>query len=259
MPSMLFLSKLVDLFSQPLCWIALLLLWALVVHRRRPARSRRINGVALALLLLMGWQPLPDLLLRALETQYGEIAPDADLHAYAGVVVLGGATESGRVAQAHSQPLITDAGERMTATVALFQHYPHLRFVYTGGEGMLLGSGPSEADRARQFFASLGASGPRMQYEALSRNTYDNVVMTAAMPGIDIQKPWLLVTSAWHMPRSMGVFRKAGWNITAYPVDFRTSESTPWTSYSLTDGPQRWQIGLHELLGLVSYRITGRL
>lgn len=256
---MFFLSKILALFTQPLGWVAALLVVATAMQRRNARRARRITFSALLLLLLIGWEPLPDMLLRYLETQYAEFASDADLHKYAGVVVLGGATESGRVSQAHSQPLITDAGERMTATVAMLQRNPHLRFVYTGGEGMLLGSGPSEADRARMFFESLGATGPRMQYEARSRNTYDNAVMTAAMPGIDIQKPWLLVTSAWHMPRSIGVFKKAGWNITAYPVDFRTSDSTPWTSYSLTYGPQRWQMGLHELLGLVSYRIVGRL
>ena len=256
---MFFLSKVLALFTQPLGWVATLLVLALFQRRQHAQRAKRLTFSALLLLLLIGWEPLPDMLLRHLETQYAEIAPDADLRNYAGVVVLGGATESGWVAEAHSQPLITDGGERLTATVAMLQRHPHLRFVYTGGEGMLLGSGPSEADRARKFFESLGATGPRMQYEAQSRNTYDNAIMAAAMPGIDIQKPWLLVTSAWHMPRSMGVFKKAGWNITAYPVDFRTSDSTPWTSYSLTYGPQRWQIGLHELLGLVSYRITGRL
>lgn len=256
---MFILSKFISLFAQPLGWVAVLLLWALIGCRNDRWRAMRTTGAALVLLLAIGWEPLPDMLLRTLETQYSEMAPDADLHAYVGVVVLGGATESGRMAQAHSQPLITDAGERMTATVALFQHYPHLRFVYTGGEGSLLGGGPSESDRARHFFENLGASGPRMQYEALSRNTYDNAVMTAALPGVDIRKRWLLVTSAWHMPRSMGVFERSGWDITAYPVDFRTSESTPWTNYSLLNGAQRWQLGLHELLGLTSYRIMGRL
>jgi uncharacterized SAM-binding protein YcdF (DUF218 family) len=84
-------------------------------------------------------------------------------------------------------------------------------------------------------------------------------VLTAQLPGIDIKQPWLLVTSAWHMPRSMGTFVTAGWNVTAYPVDFRTAPSTPWTAYSLKDGARDWQLALHELVGLLAYRLAGRL
>ena len=119
-PAMIFLSKFLGLFTQPLGWVAMLLLWAFASHRRHPGRSRRMTGGALVMLLAIGWEPLPDMLLRALETQYPEIAPSADLQAYAGVVVLGGATESGRLTQAHRQPLMNDMGERMTATVAMF-------------------------------------------------------------------------------------------------------------------------------------------
>jgi uncharacterized SAM-binding protein YcdF (DUF218 family) len=98
-----------------------------------------------------------------------------------------------------------------------------------------------------------------MRYEAVSRNTYENAVLTARLEGVDITQRWLLVTSAWHMPRSMGTFVKAGWNVTAYPVDFRTAPVSPWTDYALTTGIHHWQLALHEYLGLLSYRITGRL
>jgi uncharacterized SAM-binding protein YcdF (DUF218 family) len=94
--------------------------------------------------------------------------------------------------------------------------------------------------------------------EDRSRNTFENAVLSAAMVGVDVKKPWLLVTSAWHMPRAMATFEKAGWNVTPYPVDFRTGHSTPWTDYSLSDGAAKWQLVLHELLGLWVYQLTGR-
>lgn len=56
----------------------------------------------------------------------------------------------------------------------------------------------------------------------------------------------------------MVTFQKAGWNVTAYPVDFRSGKDTPWTRYSLASGVRKWQIALHELLGLLSYRLAGR-
>jgi uncharacterized SAM-binding protein YcdF (DUF218 family) len=256
---MFFLSKILALVTQPLHWVIVLLLLSLLTLQRTPMAGRRLLWAGLSVLLLMGWQPLPDLLIRELESQYAEIAPGTDLRAYVGVVVLGGATEPGRVAVAHAQPLFNDAGERLTAPVALLQRNPQLRVVYTGGEGDLLGTGPSEAERAKGFFMSMGLPAQRVEYEAVSRTTHENAVLTAQLPGIDIKQPWLLVTSAWHMPRSMGTFIKAGWNVTAYPVDFRTAPSTPWTAYSLKDGARDWQLALHELVGLLAYRLTGRL
>jgi len=256
---MFFLSKILALITQPLGWVALLMLLALVWLRSKPRRAQRLLASALVLLLLTGWLPLPHALIRQLEVQYPEFPPQADVRDFVGVIVLGGATESGYIAQAHTQPQVTDGAERMTATVALLQRNPALRMVYTGGEGELLGTGPSEAERARGFFESLGASGHRMRYEAVSRNTFENAVLTAKLDGIDITQRWLLVTSAWHMPRAMGSFQKAGWNVTAYPVDFRTAPSTPWTEYSLRSGVAQWQLVLHELVGLLAYRLAGRV
>jgi uncharacterized SAM-binding protein YcdF (DUF218 family) len=256
---MFLLSKLLALFTQPLGWVAGLLLLALVSSRRQPKRAQRLVTAALVLLMLIGWLPLPNYLLQHLEAQYAEMAPNTDVSGYTGAIVLGGATENGYIAQTHTQPLLNDGAERMTTAVALLKRYPKMHVVYTGGEGELLGIGLSEAERARVFFDSQGATSQNLQYEDRSRNTYENAVLTSQLSGIDITKKWLLVTSAWHMPRSMGTFVKAGWNVTAYPVDFRTAPNTPWTEYSLSQGAGHWQIALHELVGLLAYRITGRL
>lgn len=256
---MFFVSKILVLLTQPLAWVALLMGTSLVCQRRYPRMARRSLVAALSILLVMGWQPLPDALLRHLEAQYPEIPASTNLSGYTGLVVLGGATASGRISQAHLLPQVGDGAERLTASVAALMRYPNLRMVYTGGEGELLGSGPTEADRARLFFEDLGAKGPLMQYEAASRNTYENAVLTAQLHGIDKTQPWLLVTSAWHMPRAMATFQKAGWNVVAYPVDYRTGKHTHWAEYSLRGGADKWQMLLNELIGLVAYRITGRL
>ncbi len=254
---MFFASKLFDLLTQPLTWVATLLFASLLMPRRA-SLNRRLVLAALALLLLMGWLPLPDRVLRYLESQYAEMPPAADLRGFAGIVVLGGSTESGHIAQAHSQPLLNDAAERMTAPLAMLRQNPHLHMLYTGGSGELLGNGPSEADRARVFFESQGVAANRVTYEGRSRTTHENAVLSAQIPGMDTTRRWLLVTSAWHMPRAMDTFSRAGWNVTAYPVDFRTGASTPWTAYSLSEGARRWQLALHELVGKVAYRLIGR-
>lgn len=256
---MFVLAKILDLVSQPLWWVVALLLASLLWSTRKPVRAKRLLAASLVLLVFIGWYPLPDVLIHHLEQQATEIDPQANLSGYAGAIILGGATESGHVAQAHTQPLLNDAAERITAPVAMLRRNPHLQLVYTGGEGAFLGSGPSEAARAQQFYASIGLSDTQVQYESVSRNTYDNAVLSAQLPGIDTKQRWLLVTSAWHMPRSMATFRKAGWNVTAYPVDYRTADTTRWMQYSLRQGVDHWQLVLHECLGLAVYWATGRL
>jgi uncharacterized SAM-binding protein YcdF (DUF218 family) len=218
----------------------------------------RLGWLAFSVLLLQGWEPLPDLLLRQLEAQYPGPATAASLQSYAGVVVLGGALEPAYVWKGHGQVALNDAAERMTVAVALLRQYPHLRLLFSGGEGEWFAQGLTEADRARQFFASMGVAGPRLSYESASRTTYENAIFSAAVAGVGPTQPWLLLTSAWHMPRALATFRKAGWNVTPYPVDFRTGTATPWTEFSLANGAKKWQLALHEWVGLLAYRLAGR-
>jgi uncharacterized SAM-binding protein YcdF (DUF218 family) len=251
-------SKLLSFMTQPLAWVALLLLAALLCMTLRRRCGPKLVALALALLLLLGWEPLPDALLRPLETQSAAVPADASLQAYVGVVVLGGVMEPAYVWQGHAQPGLNDAAERMTEALRLLQRQPHLRLLFSGGEGELMADGTSEAERARIFFQHMGLDGPRMMYESASRTTYENAILSARLPGVDPAQPWLLMTSAWHMPRALATFRRAGWNVTPYAVDFRAGSQTPWSQYSLLRGSNKWQLALHEWVGWLAYRLSGR-
>jgi uncharacterized SAM-binding protein YcdF (DUF218 family) len=256
--AMYLLSKLLSFATQPLAWVVLLLLIGLLCMSARRQWGLALGWTALAVLILQGWEPLPDALLRQLETQQPGPAPGTSLQRYTGVVVLGGALEPAYVWQGQSQPALNEAAERMTMPVAMLQQYPHLRVLFTGGEGELFADGLTEADRAKIFFDSMGVAPERVLYESASRTTFENAVFSATVPGINRVQPWLLLTSASHMPRAMAAFRKAGWNVTPYPVDFRSGSRTPWTQYSLVRGAQKWHLALHELAGLLAYRLAGR-
>jgi uncharacterized SAM-binding protein YcdF (DUF218 family) len=254
-------SKLLSFLTQPLAWVSALLVLALWWLQRRPGAAQRTLLGALGLGLLVGWQPLPDALLRLLEDRYP--APAAvvagQLQPFVGVVVLGGALEPAHVWRGRDQVALNAAAERMTVPVALLHQHPNLRLLFTGGEGELWAHGLSEAARAGVFFTSMGVPTDRVWYEDRSRTTHENAVFSAAMPGVDKTQPWLLLTSAWHMPRALASFRAAGWNVTPYPVDYRTGSSTPWTEYSLAQGALRWQIALHEYFGWLAYRAVGMI
>ena len=252
-------AKLLAFVTQPLAWVMVLLALGLLTLRRRRRAATGLLWAALAVLVVLGWQPLPDYLIRELESRVPALPAHTDLSKYAGLVVLGGALEPAYVWAGHGQPALNGRAERMTAGLPLLQSYPQLQLLFTGGDDELLAQALTEAERARIFFTSMGVSPQRLVFESASRNTYENAQFSAALPGIDKTRPWLLVTSAWHMPRALATFAKAGWNVTPYPVDYRTGIETPWTRYSPEDGVEKWHLALHEYVGLLSYRIAGWL
>jgi len=256
-----YLSKLTVLLWQPLTWVALALLVGvalLFLRGEGPRRwGRRLCASALLLLLLIGWHPLPDAMVRALEDRYEP--PAGDLSAYAGMVVLGGAF-GGDDGRDHGQPILGCAGERVVVPVPLMNQYPRMKLLFSGGNARLFPQRPqAEADVARAYFERMGTDMSRVLTESASRNTYENAMLSREVPGIDAAAPWLLVTSASHMPRALATYRKAGWNVTPYPVDFETVRGATWLSYSLLDGVNAWHLALREYLGYAVYWALGRL
>ena len=116
-----------------------------------------------------------------------------------------------------------------------------------------------EADFAGAFLDQLGVDPARMTYENQSRNTYENAVDSKKLAGDVTTAPWVLITSAVHMPRAVGVFREDGWNVIPYPVDYTTTGEEGWTlQFNLTGGIGQLRQGMHEFIGLAAYRLTGR-
>lgn len=253
---MFFASKLLSAFTQPLSWAVVLLLLALWWLPRRPVAARWALLVAIGLTALVGWMPLPNALLRSLESQYA--VPAGSLQPYVGLVVLGGDIDVPRGAHDSRRFVLSGGAQRMTVPVELQRQHPHLLILFTAGEIDPASVWNTSANPAQQFYESMGVPPERVLYERAARTTYENAILSAALPGVDKTQPWLLVTSAWHMPRSMALFRAAGWNVTPYPVDFRSGSHTPCTEYSLARGASRWQLVLHECLGLAAYAVAGR-
>ena len=224
----------------------LLALWWLP---KRPVAGRRALLAGIGISAVIGWLPLPDALLRHIENQYP--IPQGSLQRYVGMVVLGGAIGIPYGEQDVRRYTLDASAQRMTAPLALLREYPHLLMLFSGGQSDVIARETSVADAAREFYASMGVLPDRVLYERAARNTYENAVLSAKVPGVDTAQRWLLVTSAWHMPRSMALFQREGWNVTPYPVDYRTGSYTPWKNFSIAEGAQRWEMLLHEVVGLV--------
>lgn len=212
-------------------------------------------------LLGLGWlgavlaTPLAAWLALPLEERFPRApAPPARVD---GVIVLGGAVER-RLTLARGTPALNAAAERMTEAAALARRFPEARILFTGGSPGAP-TGKSEADVARDFFAGLGLDGARVLFEPRARNTWENALFSLPMARPRPGETWLLVTSAAHMPRAMGVFRRLGWQVVPWPVNFGTEPGAAgWADPPFTARLRMAEGAAREYAGLLAYRIYGR-
>jgi uncharacterized SAM-binding protein YcdF (DUF218 family) len=206
-------------------------------------------------LLVCGWSPLGDVLIRPLEQRFARAELDHG-GAIAGIIVLGGA-EDGRAEGAPELAGLNEAAERYTEAVLLARRLPEVRLIFSGGSGALLRKQAPEAETAGRLFVAFGVAKERLVLESQSRDTYQNAVFTARLLDPKPGERWLLVTSAWHMPRAIGCFRRAGFAVEAWPVDYRAAAGIRFND-TLPDGLRRVDFVLREYAGLLAYYLVGR-
>lgn len=171
-----------------------------------------------------------------------------------GVIVLGGPM-SGYLSHVHDQPALHDGSERLLALIELGRKYPHAKLVFSGGSGQPGQQTYKEADVAADMLTRLGFDTGRVTFERRSRNTWENALNSRALVDPQDGETWLMVTSAYHMPRALGVFRRAGWQVTPYPVDYRTDGRFAWRwRRSFLGGLAALELAAREFAGLAAYR-----
>lgn len=223
-------------------FIALLLRW-----RRLAAVLIGIVTVASAVLLLT---PVAQLALAPLENRFPEPVLPAHID---GMVVLGGAIDV-NISQARDQPTVNESAGRIVAAAMLARRYPDARIVLSGGAGWR--ERGDEADPTRDLLVSLGVPADRMVLETRSRNTFENATDSFALVHPAPGATWLLITSAFHMPRAVGCFRHAGWTVVPYPVDYRTAPGVR-GDYLFIGRLTLLELAVREWLGLAAYYEAG--
>lgn len=248
-------SKIFWFLARPENWVVALLLLAAIAFRRGRYRSGKAwLRAGIATILIVGILPVGEALLLPLEQRFPVRPPVA---APVGIIVLGGA-EDGRRTQATGLPEVSEAAERFLAGIALARTYPEALLIFSGGSGALLGEGASGADVAAEIFRESGVAAERVLLEGASRNTAENAAKTRDLVDTSLDGPWLLVTSAFHMPRAVGTFCAAGWqNIVPYPVDYRAVGEVS-LGWDLAGNLSTLDLAVKEWIGLFAYRLTGR-
>jgi uncharacterized SAM-binding protein YcdF (DUF218 family) len=256
------LTKILALLAQPSTMMALALFTGLMLMRRpnREKIGRRLAWGALVYLVVVGLVPVGNFLILPLEQRFASVPRPADGDKIDGIIILGG-FEDGWVTAGRGGLAVNESAERLTEGLRLALKHPEAKVVFTGGVGGLLSKDVEATGPVSRFLQDAGISADRIIVEGRSRNTYENAVFTR-----DIVEPkpgdrWYLVTSAYHMPRAMGLFRKAGFDVTAYPVDYRTRGPQDLTRLfeRIPSGHLRTDLGVNEWIGLMSYRLLGRI
>jgi uncharacterized SAM-binding protein YcdF (DUF218 family) len=228
---------------------------ALLPTRYR-ATGRRLVVASLILIAAIAFLPIGTFLSQPLEDRFPPWTPAQG--APAGIIVLGGAIDP-VLSAARGQIALNDEAERLTVAVKLARDYPNARIVFSGGNGDLIGGLP-EGKFAAEFFESLGLPSNRIAIENQSRNTFENAVYTKRVVAPKPGERWLLVTSAMHMPRAVGVFRQIGFPIVPYPVDYQTTGRLTLLRipFAPAGGIRLTDAAVHEWLGLCVYWMSGR-
>lgn len=250
------LSKLLWTIVQPLNLIVILvLLWPVLTRLGYRRAGVRVLQTALGILVTVTVLPVGQMLLIPLEDRFPR--PDPFPDQVAGIIVLGGAIDSD-ISDARGFPVFARPGQRMDEALALAQRYPQAKILFTGGSGDIVGPKIREAIYARRFLEERGIPAERVLIEDASRNTWENAANSFALVQPNPAENWLLVTSAYHMPRSVGIFRRVGWRVVPDAVDYRTQGALSIRGFELITRLNELDVALKEWIGLIAYSALGR-
>ncbi len=217
----------------------------------------RLLTVTVLVILLAAVLPFRSWLITPLENRFPVVRQLPER--VDGIIALGGVVNK-YITRARGQLSLGGAVERLTEFAALARRYPAARLVYSGGSGDLFRQDIKEADVLGPFLETLGLDPARVMLEDRSRNTLENATEIYKLVRPREGENWVLITSAAHMPRAVGVFRKAGWRVIPYPVDFNSTGEEPFKlSFNMVSGLGGLAGGLYSWVGMAFYRLTGKM
>lgn len=251
-------SKVFWLLVQPVS-LALLfgLLGLLLMFTRWKWTSRLAVLLSIGVLVVSAFTTLGYVLVRPLESAFQR--PATAPASVSGIIILGGGMDS-EINEVRGGYEFNRSGDRFTEGLRLAELYPGARLAITGGIGDIDQAGEPEAVAAERFFLDFGIAKERLILESDSRNTEENAQLTKALVSPKPGETWLLVTSAFHMPRSIGVFRTAGFEVVPWPVDYRGAgnETFAFTLHQPAENVTVTTLAIREWVGLAAYYLTGK-
>lgn len=253
------ISKLVGALVRFDTWIVLMLAMSMLALVRGRQRVAFALGVGLlSATITLSIFPIGSALLQPIERS---VPNNPSLEAVDGIIILGGG-EDARASAYWGQMQLNEGGDRIAAGLMLARRFQNATVLFAGGSGLLRdvrGNPVSEASVAEAFFLEQGLSPDRLLMEGRSRNTTENARLSKELAQPGPSERWVLVTSAFHMPRALRSFDAAGWpDLIAWPVDYRTSKFSDEIGWDLTGHLQTLNTAIREWVGILAYQVLGR-
>ena len=241
--------------SNLIVWL-LLLVTLLVINNKLTAAIFILLPLTISSVVLMAY-PIGDYLMRPLELRFPKPTPQA-LEKNDGIIVLGGGEQLKESLSWQSSELGA-AADRYIAAIDVARRYPELPILFSGGSNLLqFQDQGAEGHIASHIFQMAGIDKKRVKIELYAKNTYENFVFLKHMlPNVDGR--YILITSAYHMPRAVGIARQQGIDVVPYPVDFRSLKPNlrHW-DFSLFEHLEVLEPAWREWLGLIVYYYSGK-
>jgi uncharacterized SAM-binding protein YcdF (DUF218 family) len=251
------LSKMAWFVISPETVLILLVVTSWILLLRGATKwAKRLLGLVAVTMLVLSFLPVGEWVLYPLEMRFPANPPlprEID-----GIVVLGGGEDPVR-SGFWQQAEVNDSAERFLASIMLARRYPTAKVVFSSGSGSVLDQDHKSTDVARMLYQQQGLDLARIIFESGSRNTAENVSLSKRLVKPGRGESWVLVTSAFHMPRSIGIFCKAGWSVIAFPVDHKTLPGHMLRmDAGLLGNLANLSTGIKEWIGLAAYYLTGK-
>lgn len=250
-----YLSKIFAFLFSPLVWVFIILLYSF--KTKKEGRPKKLRIIAVVILYLCSNSFLVDECFRAWEP----VTPDYDLldTKYDGAIVLGGI---GVVDLRLEKINFGASGDRLFQVLPLYHKGRIKKIIFTGGSGSIEFPEKKEGIYVKKYLQSIHFPDSSLIVEGESKNTYENAVFTKKiLDSLHLDGNFLLVTSGYHMPRSVAIFKKAGYkNITPY-ITNRASGLRRYTfDHLFIPNPGALfaiELLIHEWVGYVTYKIKG--
>lgn len=249
------ISKILWAMVSPLTFVTLLIGGGYLARAKRWGRG--FIGLGAAILVIFGIFPMGQNILVFLENKVvSEPLPTKEPD---GILVLGGFLDL-KNSVARQQVEINSNGSRLTEMLALANRYPKARLVFSGGDGNLIKTSSSESEQLAILLKQMGFETLRIEYEGRSKNTYENMVYSREMIQPRESETWILITSAFHMPRSLAIFRSCGWQVTPYPVGYMTDGKYEWLpDFDVLGNMSKFHVAVREFIGIMAYTLTDKI
>jgi uncharacterized SAM-binding protein YcdF (DUF218 family) len=249
-----FISKILAFLITPMFWIMGLLLWAILT------KSQTRKKWLMIISFCLGWLLSNSFILNEVLLKWeGPVAKNSEItESYDIGIVLGGFSSFDTISNRYQ---LQESGDRLWQALYLYKTGKIKKILISGGSGSILHKKITEADKARDVLIEMGIPSKDLLIETNSRNTRENATESAKLiNAVNPDAHCLLITSAFHMKRSMGCYKKVHLDITPYKADYMSKVRVWDPDVLLLPKPESlfgWNKLIREIVGYYSYKIAG--